>query len=158
MVEAHLFQEQTKIVIRISPKRRYSSSQCEAAMNGLPGYWLMALDEVAALRRACLALPYAIWASKYFATLLRLQHHKMLPSRGLRWSSQTVGIGRRRLEQVSTRHVWAPVSRISPIADSSSSPPPLYKMPPLDPIRSFPREAHRLQEYTQNLPSRERIF
>jgi hypothetical protein len=57
MVEAHLFQEQTKIVIRISPKRRYSSSQCEAAMNGLPGYWLMALDEVAALRRACLALP-----------------------------------------------------------------------------------------------------
>merc|ERR1711977_816564 len=31
------------------------------------------------------------------------QPHNMIPSRGLRWSSQTIGIGRRRILPVTTR-------------------------------------------------------
>jgi len=36
---------------------------------------------------------------------------KMIPSRGLRWSSQTIGAGRRRIEILSTRNVCLQIFR-----------------------------------------------
>jgi len=52
---------------------------------------------------------HAIYASsKYFETSGLFHTIKMIPSRGLRWSSQTIGTGRRRLDPLPIRQVCLP--------------------------------------------------
>jgi hypothetical protein len=48
---------------------------------------------------------YALSDLKIFFATGTQQLHNMVPSRGLRWSSQTISIGRWRIEAFSTRQV-----------------------------------------------------